>query len=190
MVPNSTASCLGGGDRERGHCHDDEAPSGDGTFTAEFTGDLTGGGTLFGPQSGKEVLNSNFQVPLTLDFTGNPSFLETNVDGYTDDEGDNCFDAGASGGILAIGKKTPNSAEARIQYNFTAKDKVDGTTDVTYTLKLSGDLILEEWVPDEEGTTITGSGTFEVNNSNSPASLSCNGTGSVDFSVEVERTSD
>lgn len=186
--------CLGDGVRDpKGHCHGDEVPSGDATFTATFSVDLTGGGTLFGPGGGKEVLQSGFQVDIPLVFNEAPFFLETPLDGYTEIEGKNCFADGASDGILQIGKKTPNSAEASVQYFFTAWDKTR-TTRVTYHLKLSGDLIPEQWVPalvDQE-TTINGSGTrttFEVKNNNSPAGLACKGTGTVNFTVVVKRIS-
>ena len=169
---------------------DDKEPTVDGTFTATFQAlgdcngdvagtpdcDVTGGGVLFGPQGGKELISGG-GVPLT--FT---DFLHSVVGGAT------CFSGGDFEGILQITEKNPGSTEARIQYNFKAKGN-DGTPDIGYTLGLSGVLDPVAYAPAIGASTeITGSpGTFQIAPSHGPGAISCKGTGSVNFSVEVKR---
>ena len=116
------------------------------------------------------------------------AFLQE-ADGYTPLQGASCFPAGTFGGVLLISSNTPRSADARIQFNFFAGDKVDGTTVIQYTLILRG-LFDDpsEWAPAAPGdmATING-GTFEVGPSGGPGDISCKGTGFVNFSLVVER---
>jgi len=180
-------------------------PGDDATFTANFLAldDCDGGGAgtaacdvtgvatpLSGPHSGKQNIGGGGvnRPKITLTFS---NFLQTSNGEYTGDEGKSCFRTGNYDNvILDIHKKTPNSDEARISLWFTAKDKGDADTDVTYSLSLSGDFVdVTKWAPEGEETAMTHGfpGTFMVGSNNSPASLACKGTGSVNFSVEVER---
>ena len=94
--------------------------------------------------------------------------------------------------VLEGASKEP-ADEARVSYWFTGRDRQTGDIDVTYSLSLSADFVdVTKWVPattaDEDRAEIDGSsGTFTVANNNSPAELACKGTGSVNFSVDVER---
>ena len=190
------------------HCHHDQDVGEDTNFTATFQTtaavgedcgasdgaqacDVTGVATpLFGPGGGKEHIAGGgvHQKPLPLTFT---NFLQTAV-GYDKDEGGRCFPAREYFGALNISKKTPKSDEARVSYWFTGRDRQTGEIDVKYGLSLSADFVdVTKWVP---ATTAIGdralidgsSGTFMVENNNSPADLACKGTGSVNFSVVVE----
>ena len=171
-------------------CPKDEEPpppaEEDATFTANFTGpDVTGPATpLFGPHSRKKSLSGGGvnQPPVSLTFN---AFLQA-ANGYTGAEGANCFPEDVYGGLLSIFQATPGSTEAKIHYNFTGKDKVNGETDIVYALLLRGILDPAEWVPatTEDMATITG-GTFEIAPEHGLGAISCKGTGDVDFTVEV-----
>ena len=158
-----------------------------GTFTATFSGDgdVTGGGQLFGPQGGKELISGGGpgRDDILLTFT---TFL------HSVGEGINCFPAGMFSGILQITENTPGSNKARIQYNFKANG-TDGTPNIGYTLILRGVVTAGTYAPASGATaTITGSpgtvppGTFEV--AGRPAGIACKGTGSATFSAVVENT--
>ena len=173
----------------KGHCHGDDEPDPveDATFTADFTGpDVDGvADPLSGPQSGKKKLSGGgvHQPDILLTFT---TFLQT-ANGYTGEEGANCFPAGVYGGSMGIFQNTPGSDEAIIHYNFDGQDKVNEGTVIRYALLLRGVLVPAEWVPEIGETAVIdgANGTFEIAPGHGPGATSCKGTGDVDFTIEV-----
>ena len=162
-------------DRAGPHPHGDE--NGDeASFTATITGDVISVGDIGLLRN--PGLHTDPGSPAVLDL----SFFTTALT-----NGSTCFAAGNpfTGPLRVTVQKEP--LDARITFDFTARDK-DGMTK-NYQLGLVGVIdVLANWPAVDGPSTITGE-SFNMHIGTGPHKIACTGTGLLSFIMEVTRTS-
>lgn len=169
------------------HPHGGGTEDGTSTFAVSFEGAVVGGGELQGPHGGKNVLQEEFQVFVTLDLTG--------FQGFVDEKGSTCFPSTSipSESGMQVGQVKPsNTEDAIINFFFRALGTA-GEPDVDYVLKVFATFDNPgNWPPANENDTdkITGT-SFVLAHVNGPGrKAACTGEGDLgedDFELTVTR---
>ncbi len=196
LLHTAHAACEAHNKNDAG-CGDDPEDPVDATFTVSFGGDVVGGsdvdgGFLFGPNGGKNVLQTAFQDFVMLDL---PGFRKTQ--GVIVTNGDKCFLSGnIKSAVMQVSQVTPSDTDnAIIRFFFTALGTA-GEPDVDYVLTVLATFDDPgNWPPaigEENEITITGT-SFVLAHVNGPGrKFACTGEGNVtdddfDFNLTVTR---